>query len=245
MGACEATKKHDKPKNEPQGAQNVEQATPEVIAPSKPVNIPKYSEEEKRDQLRDLHEATSQKQLGDAMHSLSNKLQRLLTKVDLNIACFVKSLPVEAKAGKSDQELINEFESKKDDLKTSFKNDAKTSKTNILNDHSHFSTYKDEFDSAKEKLKPVIKILSQYKENLIFQILCNHSVIFEEIARKLEEEDAYSFLAELRTSIVELHTIFFAFFDYEDAETLEKTYFNYVNEEFKLFSIFYKEENQF
>ena len=85
--------------------------------------------------------------------------------------------------------------------------------------------------------------MTQYKENLIFQVLCNHSVIFEEIAKKLEEDENYSNFVEIRASIVAVHTIYFTFFDYDDSENLEKQYFSYVNEEYRLFNLFYKEDN--
>ncbi len=249
MGACESTKKHRTPST-PVG-ENGKDGTEEPlkqnsIQPSKPVNLPKFSEKEKSDQMKLLKASENQNQLASAMQNLTNSLQRLLSKLDLNITCFVMSLPVESKAGRSDVELINEFESKREDLKISFKTEAKQNKSNILNDQTQFFNYKEDFQTSKEKLGPTVKILSRYKENLVFQIVCNHAVVFEEIARKLEDDNSYSFYEELMNSIIRLHVLYFNFFEFDDPESLEKEYFNYVNEEYTLFNLFYREgDNQF
>ncbi len=247
MGTCEPVKKHNNKNNDPSNDDNYKGNSTQQKEPSepkqaqKPIYIPKYSEEEKNSHLKSLKESDTQKQLADTMQNLGNQLNRMLAKLDLNISGFVKGLPVESKAGKSDEELITEFESKREDLKSSFKMDAKNMKSSILNDHTRFYSYKEDFEPAKEKLKPNIKVLSQYKENMVFQVLCNHAVVFEEMARKLDEDDQYSYFMDLRNAIVIFHTTYFTFFDYEDAESLEKSYFKYVDEEFEVFNIFHRD----
>jgi len=238
MGNSNAAKKHVKENPEPK--QKSENQTPQVV--SKPVNIPRYSEAEKNDQVNDLRNANAQRPFAETMLKIGSNLHRLLTKLDLNIPNFVKCLTVEDKGNKSDSELVTEFEHKKEELKSSMQNGAVSLKEHLFNDHSEFTKYKIDFEISKEKLKPTIKIFSHCKENIVFQLVSGHWAVLEQLAKKCQEDDNYDFFSEIKRLIISLHHLFFSILEHDEPGDLERIYLSYVDEEFKLFSLFNSEE---
>jgi len=241
MGNCTATKKHVKDEKEnPELKQKSENQTPQDV--SKPVNIPRYSEAEKNDQVNDLKNANAQRPFAETLLKIGSNLHRLLTKLNLNIPNFVKGFSVDMKGNKSDSDLVTEFEHKKEELKSSMQNDAVRLKEHLFNDHGEFTKYKSNFESSKEKLKPTIKIFSHCKENIVFQLVSGHWAVLEQLAKKCQEGDNYDFFSEIKRLILSLHHLFFSVLEHDEPADLERIYLSYVDDEFKLFSLFHREE---
>ena len=203
----------------------------------------KYTKEEKERQLNLIKQADSQSHLSEILKELNVDLLEKLSKQDINITCFVKCFKLETESPKSDEELIQYFNETKDNLVTSFKNSVKEDKGKNLDDNSEFLKYKVNFEKDKAKVRTIIQIVSEYRDQMIFQMLTNHTSIFSELAHKIDDKNdrhkKIDFFKELRSSIEKLHGYYFDSIECKDKAKLEQIYHAYLNEEYNMFCLFH------
>ncbi len=202
----------------------------------------KYTMSERGIQIEELKSCYSQFKLAASLNKLNIDLLKKLEKQDINIICFVKCFKVETSTQQSEEDLISYFENIKDNLVSGFKNSLKEDKAKILDEHSEYDRYKKNFQNDKVKARNIIEIVSEYKDQMVFQMLNNHTAIFSELARKLEKDKELDFFNDIKNSIVKLHNFYLDIVENTSKKKLQKVYHAYLNEEYNFFCLFHNNQ---
>jgi hypothetical protein len=200
----------------------------------------KYSRNEKEAQLILLKNSALQEVLAQNLLSLNVDLLEKLSHQDINLNCFVKCFKLETATNQSEDDLLIYFNNTKENLVAGFKTSIKDDKAKNLDNSFEFDKYKTNFQNDKAKVRSIIQIVSEFKDQMVFHVLINHTAIFSEMARKLEKEKKLDFFDEIKSAMSCLHSYYFDIIECKDKEKLEKIYHAYLNEEYNLFCLFHQ-----
>jgi len=203
----------------------------------------KYTKNDKEAQINYIKNSESQTGLAEVLQKLNVDLLEKSSKQDINLNCFVKCFKLENNSSqKTDEELLVYFQEIKENLVNGFKTSIKEDKAKILDDYHEFSNYRTNFENDKAKVRSLIQIVKEYKDQMVFQILTNHTSVFSELSMKLLKEKRLDYFGEIRSAMVKLHGYYFDIIECKDKERLEKIYHAYLNEEYNLFCLFYNSQ---